>query len=240
LSIFSDFILVFDFDKTIAKNDVVVDMLDLYGDPGWREKERQVEAGKITLRECIEWELGSLKINRATYERVVGDMVKLDRGAKKLFRWIREKKYPVHIISDSLTAPILYAMVDEKLGNGISYFIDAHEILWNIDGSIKGIKMANEVCKHECANCKISKVENLKLINPKSLIVYIGDGFTDVLAAPKADIIFARKDQYLANLLKEKGIRHYEYSNLIEVREELRRISLSNAETIYPIIHQSQ
>ncbi|MCH8906238.1 MAG: hypothetical protein IH840_04030 [Candidatus Heimdallarchaeota archaeon] len=211
-----------DFDKTISTNDVVVELMELYGDPGWQEVEDKVETGEITLRECMEWELNSIEITKQDYVRSIGEILQLDIGAKSLFTWIGLNKYPVHIISDSLTGIIEYAMEVKKLGVGLDYKIDAHSIIWTKHETISHIHFSNEPCIHNCANCKVSKVIALKKLNPNSTFIYIGDGFTDILAAHEADRIYARKDMFLADKLVEANIAHHVFLNLYGVLNDLK------------------
>ena len=107
---------------------------------------------------------------------------------------------------------IQYAFEELGLGNGINYIIDAHELLWE-EEKIVGIKMANQDCEHDCANCKISKVKELKHKFKDKKLVYVGDGFTDYLPAPLADYIFARKNMPLHKFLSKKEIDHKNENN---------------------------
>ena len=98
--------------------------------------------------------------------------------------------------------------------------IYAHELLFEGEKKI-GIKLADDACDHNCANCKVSKIEILRKKYPDHEIVYVGDGFTDILAAPLADIIFARNNYNLSKYLTLKGITHHTYNNLLEIKDRL-------------------
>lgn len=214
------YVIVFDFDKTITINDVVVDILDKFNVFGWREIEQKVGLGELSLRECLNWEINEISINKSEYLNAISELIQLDTGAIDLFSFIRENNIPVFVISDSLLTAIKFVFEVLNLGDGIQYTLDAHEIIWDGEKRI-GIKLANEPCDHGCANCKISKIRKIKTQYPDHKIAFVGDGYTDILAAPEADIIFARSDHFLTDYLKNKEISHHIYNDLKEVKDIL-------------------
>lgn len=44
-------------------------------------------------------------------------------------------------------------METENLGAGLDYQVDAHEIIWTSERTIREIMLANGPCEHDCANC---------------------------------------------------------------------------------------
>lgn len=217
LNIINNLFFIFDFDKTISLNDMVVDILDVCGITGWREMEKLADEGKITPRECIYWELQSINADRHDFQKAIRDMLILDDGTKKIFDWIRENKIPMQVISDGLEEIINYVFNDLDYGKGIDYKIDAHRLIWDDNNRIKEVILANDPCEHGCANCKVSKVEIIKKNNPDKKIVYVGDGFTDLRAAIISDIIFARKDHMLSKWCIQNNKAHHIFNSLDEI-----------------------
>ncbi|MCY3413746.1 MAG: MtnX-like HAD-IB family phosphatase [Candidatus Heimdallarchaeota archaeon] len=209
-------VIAFDFDGTITTNDVVIDLVTLM-DEDWKRFQRLMHKGEMSLRERIYRELELITITQKEYYQYIAELMKLDKGAINLFKWIREQDIEIHFISDGLKGVIRYAMETLSLGDGIRYTIDAHELIWEEDGM--KIKLADDSCEHEyCANCKPSKVQALK---DGRKIVYVGDGRSDVYAAPYADIIFARRGLTLDRFLTEQERDHYVFDDLSQVRDEL-------------------
>lgn len=72
---------------------------------------------------------------------------------------------------------------------------------------------ASESCECMCASCKRNSV--LAYTSPDDVIVYIGDGHSDLCAAEHSDIIFAKNE--LSAYLNERSIPHYNFSNFFDV-----------------------
>ncbi len=208
---------ILDFDHTISLNDIITQILDETGIHEWRDIENRADLGELTLRECLQWELDHINITKSEYIKFIENNLRIDYGAKELFEWIKNNDYPVYIVSDGLKEVIIYAL-NEIGANETPIF--AHQLLWDGEKKI-GIKMANDNCEHNCANCKISRVNTIKEKHPDNELIYIGDGFTDIQAAPLADIIFARNNYSLSKYLIKEGIVHHTYNTLLEIKERL-------------------
>lgn len=217
LSFINNLFFIFDFDKTISLNDMVVDILDLCGITGWREMEKLADEGKISPRECIIWELQSITADRHEFQEAIRNKLILDDGTKKIFDWIRDNRIPMQIISDGLEEIISYVFKDLGYGEGIKYKIDAHSLIWDGNNQKKEVILANDPCEHGCANCKISKLEIIRKNNSEKKIVYVGDGITDLRAAIAADIVFARKDHFLSKWFTQNNRDHQVYNSLDEI-----------------------
>ena len=62
------------------------------------------------------------------------------------------------------------------------------------------------------------------------LIVFIGDGISDLPAARHADVLFARKGLYLERYCLENKIAYIPFDSFSEIQTELQQISLDDHE----------
>ena len=88
-----------------------------------------------------------------------------------------------------------------------------------MDEKIK-ISFLHGECEHGCGTCK-AKIINLGQ-SPK---IHVGDGVSDIFGAFAADVVFAKKGSSLTTYLEKKNIEFIEFSNLIDVLDEIQNIS---------------
>ena len=72
---------------------------------------------------------------------------------------------------------------------------------------------------HHSAHCKTKNL--LANVSKESIIIYIGDGRSDVCPSQYADIVFA-KDDLLAHF-KDKNLTCFSYRNLRDVHDYFKR-----------------
>ncbi len=224
-----DLVLVIDFDVTITKNDLAYDLLDALGSPNWREIESEIIQGKITIREGIQRELGSLKISEEELRDFTLKHAKLDEGAGMFFQWARKNRLPTYILSDGIAqyidVTIRHLLTPSAPPNDDwKPRIIANKFRWKNENEVDRVIFPNPPCDHGCANCKPYWIQRIKEAHPSSKIIFIGDGYTDRLVAPHVDVIFARKGELLESLLKSQGIPFFSYDNLNEVLDQVKNI----------------
>jgi 2-hydroxy-3-keto-5-methylthiopentenyl-1-phosphate phosphatase len=79
---------------------------------------------------------------------------------------------------------------------------------------------ASESCNCLSASCKRNVILNNS--NEESILVYIGDGYSDYCAAEHCDVIFAKKN--LATYLSGKKIPYHPFKNFFDVKRILMSI----------------
>ena len=95
---------------------------------------------------------------------------------------------------------------------GIPYFANTMFLLNNYP-QYPIFPNASESCNCFCASCKRNIV--LEQTPPESLIVYIGDGYSDMCAASHADVIFAKGA--LASYCSTERIPHYPFRTFFDI-----------------------
>ena len=137
---------------------------------------------------------------------------------KNFCEFCRSKDIPVAVLSDGFDAYIEPILKKEGLGWIPVY---CNKLVFNGSGKCKPVfPYASESCECKCASCK----RNSMLVNsgPGTVIVYIGDGYSDFCAASHADIVFAKKT--LAAYCNENRIPHYPFSTFFDVQKILNEI----------------
>lgn len=192
----SDCAVFFDFDNTITHFDVLDDIVENYSiNRRWVAYEDAWKKGRIGSKECLSGQFESVRIDKKDLTKYLSK-IKIDPYFKKIATLLKGNGVEPVIVSDSF-----------------SYFI--RSILKN--NGVKGIKVFSNNIKlsgsklmpsfpHQhksctlCGNCKSSHFP--KIAPDDKVVIYIGDGLSDLCPAKNSDIVFA-KGSLRKYLLKE-------------------------------------
>lgn len=176
---------------------------------------------KISSRECIIKEAALIK--NITLEQLHDflDQFQLQPGAGELYRELKTNKIPFFLVSDGFDLYIDYVLKKHGL-NDIEIFCNRGKI---VDGRLTiEFPYENYDCRR-CGNCKGARIRDIRdNIGQNHRIAFIGDGLSDICAAPEADLIFARGD-FLTYCLRE-GFKPVEYKNFFDILSYLRKLGM--------------
>lgn len=208
-------VIFFDFDNTIATCDVFDNMLLLFSrDDRWVELEKRWKSGRIGSKTCLEGQLRGMRFNQKALDAYLRK-IKLDPYFKQLHKFLAVKKVKTIILSDNFD----YILNKILAYNGIrSYKIYANKLKFSRQKIVTDFPFKNKDCQI-CAHCK---TKNL-LVNSAhdSIIIYVGDGASDVCPAKYANLVFA-KDSLLRHF-KDNKLDYLSYRNLKDVYTYLQR-----------------
>ena len=205
-------LIVVDFDGTITEHDTLVAIVQSHAPDVFWQLEDDLDAGRITLHECIEREFAAV---RGEHDAIVAEALagaRLRRGFTEFATAARSAGHRLVVVSsgfESIIRPVL-----EQAGvHGVE--VVAHEVRFSPDGSTVEFRHGEdcEVCGQEC---KRSVVREL---NGGGDVVYIGDGFSDRCGAMAADRIFARRE--LARYLLDEGVAFEPFEDFVEIGSAL-------------------
>ena len=205
----------FDFDNTITTIDVIDDMLARFsGDDKWKNLEEKWRREEIGSRECLKGQVEGIRIDKKNLDSYLST-IRIDPYFKKLIRFFKSRDIPVIIVSDNFSY-----MIDSILQSNDIPVMDVYcNMIEFSDGALKpSFPFTNEKCG-DCANCKKDEVMSEK--KKGSLAVYIGDGKSDLCAARKSDIVFAK--DYLKKALKKEKKPHVPINGLKDVYDYFQR-----------------
>lgn len=168
----------------------------------------------VTLEEGIE----SLKKNLV-----------MDKDFKPFFQFTQDHSIPFTVISAGLK-PLLAAALDEFLGpeNAANIDIISNEGEIAEDGSEwKAIwRHPDTELGHDKARSVNEFRESVNGVQP--LVVFIGDGVSDLAAASKADVLFARRGLKLEEYCIEHRIPYIPYDSFAEVQKDVELLVAGN------------
>lgn len=199
-----------DFDGTVSVRDVQVALLNAFGAPDWREKEKEIlvrGAKSASYLPVIysDW--------RATAEEMrcfVDENADIDQAFPGFVELCRQRGHHLEIVSDGLD---LY--IDRLLHRyGLQDIPFTSNQFVQENGRVN-IKFPNR--SQECGNCGNCKRERIRRARRKGAlcVVYIGDGISDECPARHADVLFA-KDR-LAAYCDREGIAYFPFSGFDDV-----------------------
>lgn len=205
-----------DFDGTISEIDSLKYILNHRGDKQWRTIEKAMASGEMAERQglpkCFEH-------YHQTFDRTLKDVltaVKVDPYFSRFHSWCARQGHELTVLSggfESLIRP-LFAKAGISNVKVLANDVQVKGNSWNIKAC--GVKPLCDLCNH----CKsASLLETIKK-DPRTCIVYIGDGHTDSCPVQLADIVFAKG--HLAKYCGELGIDFYEFSDFRDVLRQLR------------------
>jgi 2,3-diketo-5-methylthio-1-phosphopentane phosphatase len=213
-----------DFDGTISTADVVDLILERFGEPSWRDVEKEWADGKIGSRECLSRQLALTNAPRAAFDTLIST-VDVDPGFVSFLKTAAACGVPVTVVSDGFDLAIhqiLARMVtDTALLKALPVFANRLEFA----GDRPKALFPAEPCGHGCANCKPAVIDREK--SNSDYVVFVGDGLSDRFAAKAADMTFAKGK--LLEFCRSNRILHREYAGFGEIEEWLKKCHAGQA-----------
>ncbi|MDD5432552.1 MAG: MtnX-like HAD-IB family phosphatase [Candidatus Omnitrophica bacterium] len=198
-----------DFDNTIAKCDTFDGLLPKFSrDDKWISIEESWKQGKIGSLECLSGQLAGMDLTKKDLDNYLLG-IELDPYFKKLAEFLSYKKNKVTILTDNFDYILKSVLKNNKINNVKVY---SNKLVFSKGRPSPSFPFKDKKC-HICAHCK--KKNLLANTLKDSIIVYIGDGQSDICPAKYADIVFA-KDGLLKHF-KEKKLEYRPFRNLKEV-----------------------
>ncbi|ESZ95522.1 2,3-diketo-5-methylthio-1-phosphopentane phosphatase [Sclerotinia borealis F-4128] len=221
-----------DFDGTIFMQDTGHVLFDAHGCGEQRRLvlDNQIKTGERSFRDVSEEMWGSLRVPFEDGFAIMEKTLEIDPDFQQFHRYCMNNNIPFNVISAGLK-PVLRKVLDEFLGEEESRKIDivANEAeisedgnqwkpVWRHDtelGHDKALSIieARELAQWECEDGTIP------------LIVFIGDGVSDLPAASQADVLFARRGLRLEEYCVEHDIAYVPFDTFADVQKEVQRIA---------------
>jgi 2,3-diketo-5-methylthio-1-phosphopentane phosphatase len=220
-----------DFDGTIFMQDTGHVLFDAHGCGSHRRNilDEQIKTGERSFREVSEEMWGSLNVPFEDGFEVMEKSLEIDPDFQAFHQFCISNNIPFNVISAGLK-PILRKVLDTFLGEEESAHIQivANEAdisedgtswkpIWRHDTELghdkeKSVNEAREEAALECEDGTIP------------LIVFIGDGVSDLPAARVADVLFARKGLRLEEYCIENKIPYIGFDTFADIQKEVKAI----------------
>ena len=200
-----------DFDGTICTVDMGNEILNRFTDEGWNEIDRAYCAGEIGSRDAYSRVAPLFKGTKAQMLEFVNALEKLDPHFPKFYKYCREKRVDIKIVSDGLDFYIdailrKYNLQDIEYFSNVLVFRNGNSL------SISFPRM-NIQCE-KCGTCKTGVLKEYR--GSYDRVIYVGNGYSDVCPAKDADIVFAKDVLY--EKCRQNGTACVWYENFNDIR----------------------
>ncbi|WP_432406314.1 MtnX-like HAD-IB family phosphatase [Wukongibacter sp. M2B1] len=201
--------IMIDFDGTITKKDTCVAVANEFCTRDWKELDEEWADGSLSTEACSEKLFGLMDFNEDSLRSFL-ESIEIDDYFLQFMELCGEKNYDIYIVSDGFDFNI-----NTVLGkHGISDLdIYCNKFFFDDYGEYKlGFPHKSQNC-NKCGTCKTEIYDKLKQNSDE--VIYIGDGYSDMCVASKADTLFAKS--HLAKYCNEKGIEYKKYNSFKDV-----------------------
>ncbi|EWC46616.1 hypothetical protein DRE_04103 [Drechslerella stenobrocha 248] len=226
-----DIIIFSDFDGTIFLQDTGHVLFDHHGCGVARRHmlDEEIRTGSRSFRAVSEDMWASLNVPFDDGFKVMEEKLEIDPAFNEFHQFCIANEVPFNVISAGLK-PILRKVLDVFLGEKQSSHIDivANDAHISHDGS-----KWTPIWRHdnELGHDKAASIQEYKAIASSEsedgsipLIVFVGDGVSDLPAAREADVLFARRGLRLEEYCVENNIAYIPFDTFADIQKELVRM----------------
>ena len=207
-------VVLCDFDGTIANIDAAEFALRKFAVGDWERYDRQLEEGKITLKQCLEREFALVRASRLDISSEVLKATTLRPHFGDLVSHCNQRHIPLVIVSAGLDF-IVKEIVRSNGWEGKLELRMPRSLFTS-----RGMKL--QLPRTRFRSSQSFKDDTVafyqKLGKP---VAYIGDGSPDLAAAEAADLVFTVKDSKLSRLCDRRNVAHSDFRDFAEVVQAL-------------------
>lgn len=197
----------------------------------------QIKTGERSFRDVSEEMWGSLNIPFDDGFEVMEESLDIDPDFRSFHAFCLANDIPFNVISAGLK-PVLRKVLDTFLGEEQSKHIDivANDADINKDGSEWKVLWRHDT---ELGHDKALSIQEARASAEADLagedgtiplIVFIGDGVSDLPAARQADVLFARRGLRLEEYCVENDIAYIPFDTFAGIQKELEHIMEEDAQ----------
>lgn len=198
--------------------------------------DEQIKTGERSFRDVSEEMWGSLNVPFDDGFEVMEKALDIDPDFRTFHKFCLDNEIPFNVISAGLK-PVLRRVLDTFLGEEQSAHIDivANDADINQDGSDWKVVWRHDT---ELGHDKALSIQEARADAEAELagddgtvplIVFIGDGVSDLPAARQADVLFARRGLRLEEYCVENEISYVPFDTFADVRRELESVMAEDA-----------
>jgi 2,3-diketo-5-methylthio-1-phosphopentane phosphatase len=226
-----------DFDGTIFMQDTGHILFNAFGCGSSRREmlDAQIHSGERSFKDVSEEMWGSLRVPFDDGFEVMKDELDIDPDFRAFHEFCINNSIPFNVISAGLK-PVLRRVLDHFLGEEKSGHIEivANEATISQDGSEwKPVWLHETELGHDKAQSindyrAGAALESIDGSIP--MIVFIGDGVSDLPAAREADVLFARRGLRLEEYCIENKLPCIPFDSFADIQVEVMKIAKQDEE----------
>ncbi|KAI9888299.1 MAG: hypothetical protein M1814_000752 [Vezdaea aestivalis] len=214
-----------DFDGTMFLQDTGHILFDTYGCGPERRKVLSggIRSGRAPFRESQDQMWGSLNVSFETGFELMCTRLLIDPGFLDFYDFCGDNCIPFNVMSSGME-PILRRVMEIYLGKAEASTLPilANGLDVNTDGSMwKPVWRHDSHLGHDKARSIIDYRKGIASTRPSGttpLIVFLGDGVSDLAAAREADILFARRGLQLERYCIEHKIQYIPFDSFRDIQ----------------------
>jgi len=208
-------IVFFDFDNTIATCDVFDNMLPRFSqDDLWVKLEKDWQKGKIGSHACLEGQINGISITKQALDKYLSG-IKLDPYFKRIVKALNAIHVQVIVLSDNFDYILKRILGFNAIENLKIY---SNKLKFAKEKLVPCFPYRSKKCQ-VCAHCKTKNL--LANVSPDSIIIYVGDGRSDICPSQYADLVFAK--DALLKYFQDKKFTCFAYESLKDVYTYFKR-----------------
>jgi len=218
LSSLSNCLVFFDFDNTITHYDILDDIIQNFAvDEGWIKFEKSWKKGEIGSGACLKGQFRSVKVTKKDLFGYLSK-IKIDPHFHSILEMLKREGLTPVILSDSFSVVIKYILKNNNV-NGVKVY--ANHLKFSQGNLIPSFPYKNNSCSR-CAHCK--KKNLLKKGLGDKIIMYIGDGLSDICPAECSDIVFAKAKGRLLKHFRKTKKPCISFNDLSDIHNYFKRL----------------
>jgi 2,3-diketo-5-methylthio-1-phosphopentane phosphatase len=191
---------------------------------------KQMESGERTFREVLDELYASLSVPFEDGFAVMKTALDIDPDFQAFHEFCINNGIPFSVISAGLK-PVLRRVLNHLLGEEKRRHIDivANDSQISDDGSeLQAVWRHDTDLGHDKAR-SINEAKDLCKLESEvgtiPMIIFIGDGVSDLAAANEADVLFARRGLKLEQYCIEHGLSHIPFDTFADIQREVIKIA---------------
>ena len=202
-----------DFDGTVTRQDTLVEILNRFGAPGWRQIQDRVVAGDLSIREGLQAEMGSVRASPEELQQLLASRIQLEPSFPGFFSRMQAKGIPVVVVSGGFDLCVETVMARAGLWPipFLANRLCRSNGSWTVDFPYPSLTCT------ECGHCKGDPIRTWRAQGYTT--VFVGNGVTDRCGAQTADLTFAKDE--LQSWCRSQNIPSIAYQTFTDVQQEL-------------------
>ncbi|KAF2705890.1 HAD-like protein [Pleomassaria siparia CBS 279.74] len=220
-----------DFDGTIFMQDTGHILFNAFGCGSEHRQllEDQIHSGERSFRDVSEEMWGSLDVPFDDGFQVMRDALDMDVDFQAFHEFCINNRIPFNVISAGLK-PVLRRVLDHFLGEHQSNHIDivANDATISQEGKWKPVWLHDTELGHDKAKSINDFKDSARLESEDGsipIIIFIGDGVSDLPAAREADVLFARRGLRLEEYCVEHKLPYTAFDTFADIQDEVIKMA---------------
>lgn len=203
--------VITDFDGTVVMSDISLLVLERFGLPGWEEYDRRLEAGEMSLERSLRAQYAMIRAeSKDEVLRYARRHYRLREEFADFARSCRANGVALVVVSAGLDF-----CIEDALGR-LDIKVD-RIVCPKSEFTMRGIKVAFPKFRNHSRNFKESVVAEFEKRGIWS--IYVGDGYSDLYPATRADAVFAVIGSVLERECKKNSVAFTPFASFGQILE---------------------